>query len=109
MSYQHHIIPEIFRDNHLFQAEQTAQLPLRLALLGLAAYADKAGRFLWRPNELKQLALPYDAVDFTKVLRLLVEKGYVLHYTYQNHHYGAIAVPPKTRRRTIDHLAPAVQ
>ena len=109
MSYQHHITPEIFRDYRLFQAEQTTQLPLRLALLGLAAYADKAGRFLWQPNELKQLAMPYDGVDFKKMLHVLVEQGYLLHYTYQDHHYGAIAVPPKTRRRYVDHLAPATQ
>ena len=104
MSYQHHISPEIFRDNRLFQAEQTLQLPLRLALLSLAAHADKAGRFRWRPNELKQCALPYDTVNFEKVLHALVDQGYLLRYTYEEHMYGAIAVPPKTRKRFADSL-----
>ena len=104
MSYQQHMTPELFRDSRLFQAEQVSGLPLRLALLGLACTCDKAGRFPWRPDELKQCALPYDTVNFEKVLHVLVEQGYLLHYAYENHHYGAIAIPPKTRKRFVDSM-----
>ena len=109
MSDQHHITPEVFRDHRLFQAEQNTPLPLRLALLGLAAYADKAGRFRWQPNELKLLALPYDAVDFETVLHVLVEHRYLLRYVYEEQLYGAIAMPPKTYRRDTHSLATPTQ
>ena len=109
MSYQHHLTPELFRDSRLFQAEQTSGLPLRLALLGLACTCDKAGRFRWRPDELKQYALPYDDVSFEKILHTLVEQGYLLRYSYEAQSYGAIAVPPKTRRRYNDSVTQTAQ
>ena len=106
MSYHHHLIPEIFQDSRLFTLEVERKLPLRLALLGLASYADKAGRFRWKPQALDKLALPYDDVDFEKILSVLNDKGYIVCYHYEGRTYGAIAAPPKTRRRQIDALKP---
>ena len=95
MSYHYHLAPEIIRDNHLFQLEVETHLPLRLALLGLACCADRAGRFQWNPAELKRHALPYETVDFDRVMQLLVNKGFLLRYPYQGVFYGAIASPFK--------------
>ena len=99
MSYHYHMASELVRDHALYQLESDTQMPLRLSLLGLACCADRAGRFLWRPAELKQQALPYERVDFEKVMRFLNQKGFLLRHTYDGVEYGVIASPLKKTRQ----------
>jgi len=72
--------PEFFRNHKLYQAEQEEGLPLRLAFAGLWTAADRAGRFRWSPDELKLDCLPYDEVDFRRVLHALATRHYIVHY-----------------------------
>jgi len=108
MSYQQHLLPELFQNNYLFQTELESGLPLRLILVGLACRADKAGRFRWKPEALKAAVLPYDTVDFEAALDLLVKEGFLLCYNYELHFYGAIAAPTKPRRRDAQNILSAV-
>lgn len=75
------IKPEFFKHGDLYDAEARSKLPLRIAFAGLWCTADKAGRFVWKPRELKLDILPYDDVDFGKVLRALESAGFIKSYT----------------------------
>jgi hypothetical protein len=75
------IKPEFFRHYDLWQAEQEAGLPLRLAFIGLWCVADREGRFHWRPQQLKVEILPYCDIDFSRVLDAWVTRGFVVKYT----------------------------
>lgn len=82
--------PEFFKHEELFDAEQETGLPLRLAFAGLWCQADKAGRFKWRPRKLKTDVLPYDDVDFSRVLDALATRGWLVKYACGGDVYGAI-------------------
>jgi hypothetical protein len=73
--------PEFFTDAKLYDAEKESGLPLRLAYEGLWCAADREGRFEWKPRELKLAILPYDNVDFGEVMQILVNYGFVAHYS----------------------------
>jgi hypothetical protein len=60
--------PEVFCHEELFELEQETKLPMRLAWIGLFTCCDRDGRFVWRPRTLKVAILPYDDVDFSRVL-----------------------------------------
>lgn len=78
------IKPEFFRHEDLIKAEQTTGLPIRIAFAGLFTVADRAGRFEWKPQVLKLDVLPFDDVDFSKVLNVLAEFGFVRCYRTKN-------------------------
>lgn len=84
------IKPELFRHEELFEAEQAFQLPLRLAFVGLLTCCDREGRFRWRPRQLKLDVMPYDEVDFARVLDALVTGGFVVKYEVLGKIYGCI-------------------
>jgi hypothetical protein len=84
------IKPELLRHEGLFEAERASGLPLRLAFAGLFTTADREGRFKWRPRELKLDVLPYDDVDFSKVLEGLRVGGFVVRYEVDGAVYGYI-------------------
>lgn len=84
------IKPEFFRHAGLFDAETETGLPLRLAFAGLWTAADREGRFKWRPSELKLDALPFDNVDFSRVLDALTTRGFIVRYTSEGKDYGYI-------------------
>lgn len=84
------IKPEFFQHTALFDAEREAGLPLRVAFAGLWCVADRAGRFGWRPRELKLHVLPYDDVDFERVLEALAGAGFIERYTVDGVPYGHI-------------------
>jgi hypothetical protein len=79
--------PELFTHSELFDAEQEAKLPLRLAYIALFTCCDREGRFKWRPRELKLACLPHDDVDFSRVLDALTTRGFVVRYASD---YGCI-------------------
>ena len=72
--------PELFKHGELFDAEQESGLPLRLAFIALFTCCDRAGRFKWRPRELKVDCLPHDTLDFSRVLDVLATRGFVVRY-----------------------------
>lgn len=93
------IKPAFFRHSDLFQAEQETGLPLRVAFAGLWTAADREGRFPWRPLELKLDCLPYDDVDFSRVLDALTTRGFLVRYASEDgREYGAI---PSWRKHQV--------
>lgn len=92
------IKPEFFRHESLYEAERETGLPLRLAFAGLWTAADREGRFAWRPRALKLDVLPYDDVDFSRVLDALATRGFIVRYASGTEIYGAI---PSWRRHQV--------
>lgn len=82
--------PELFLDEKLFDAEEASGLPVRLGFIGLFCNADRAGRFKWRPRQLGATILPYDGVQFTKVMDALEAAGCVQRYSVDGEEYGCI-------------------
>ena len=82
--------PEFFRHEALYEAERDTGLPLRLAYAGLWTAADREGRFRWSPRALKLDCLPYDDVDFSRVLDALWTRGFIVKYAVEGVEYGAI-------------------
>jgi hypothetical protein len=82
--------PELFRHEGLFELEQETGLPVRLAFIGLFTACDREGRFKWRPLALKLDALPFDNVDFSRVLNALESRGFVVRYRVGNDDFGCI-------------------
>jgi len=84
------IKPEFFRHEELFAAEKETGLPLRVAYAGLWTAADREGRFRWAPKQLKLDCLPYDDVDFSRVLDALTTRGFIVRYASEGREFGAI-------------------
>lgn len=94
------IKPDFFRHRRLYLAERDTGLPLRVAFAGLWTVADREGRFRWEPDELKLDCLPYDDVDFSRVLDALTTRGFLVRYASQGREYGFI--PGFTRHQIIN-------
>ncbi len=90
MSRIRNIKPQFFKDSDLYDAEEASGLPLRIAYAGLWTVADRAGRFRWKPREIKTDILPYDNVDMAKVLEALVQYGFIFKYMAAGFEYGFI-------------------
>lgn len=84
------IKPDFFRHEELYEAERETGLPLRMAFAGLWTAADREGRFVWSPRNLKLDALPYDDVDFSRVLDALWTRGFIVKYAVEGKEYGSI-------------------
>jgi hypothetical protein len=84
------IKPDFFRHAELYDAERKAKLPLRIAFAGLWTAADREGRFKWEPRALKLDCLPFDDVDFSKVLDALWEHGFIVKYVVDGVTYGCV-------------------
>lgn len=84
------IKPEFFSHEAIFDAEIESGLPLRIAFVGLWTLCDREGRFKWEPRRLKLGCLPYDELDFSRVLDALVTRGFVVRYAVSGVEYGCI-------------------
>lgn len=84
------IKPEFFRHAGLFDLEQETGLPVRVAFAGLWTAADREGRFAWKPRELKLDCLPFDLVDFSRVLDALATRGHIVKYIVDGVAFGFI-------------------
>lgn len=82
--------PEFFLHEELFELEEDNKLPIRLGFLGLWTVCDREGRFSWRPRMLKAQVLPYDEIDFERVLEVLAEAGFIVKYEYGGSEFGYI-------------------
>ena len=94
------IKPEFFRHSGLYQAEKETKLPLRIAFAGLWTAADREGRFKWDPQNLKLDCLPYDDVDFSRVLDALKTRGWIGFFTTSEGEFGFI--PSWSRHQVIN-------
>lgn len=94
------IKPDFFRHETLFDAEVEERLPLRVAFISLWTIADREGRFKWRPRSLKSDCLPFDNVDFSRVLDALATRGFVVKYEVDGEFYGCI--PTFTKHQVIN-------
>lgn len=92
------IKPEFFAHDALFDAEKETELPLRLAFIGLWCAADREGRFKWEPRRLGVSILPYDSIDFSRVLDALATRGFLVRYRIGDAWFGEI---PSFRRHQI--------
>ena len=84
------IKPEFFHHEGLFEAELETKLPLRVAFAGLWCIADREGRFKWEPRRIGVQVLPYDDVDFSRVLDALATRAFVLKYRVGDACFGWI-------------------
>ena len=80
--------PSFFRHLDLYRAEKETGLPLRIAFAGLWTACDREGRFRWVPEELKLDCLPYDEVDFSRVLDALSTRNFIRHYEVDGRQFG---------------------
>lgn len=92
--------PEFFTHEGIFEAEQSSGLPLRLAFIGLWCAADREGRFRWQPRRLGIQILPYDDVDFSRVLDALTTRGFLVKYRVKGASFGCI--PSFIRHQVIN-------
>jgi len=92
--------PEFFLHDGLFDLEHETGLPIRVAFIGLWCAADREGRFRWEPRRLGALILPYDGVDFSRVLDALATRGFLVRYTSQGHDFGCI--PTFSRHQIVN-------
>lgn len=82
--------PEIHSDAELWDAEEETHLPLFRAFVGLWNFADREGRFVWKPRQLKALILPFWAGDFSRVLDALATRHFIVRYTSGTSAFGVI-------------------
>ncbi len=82
--------PELFYHDELYDTEAESGLPTRLAFIGLFTLADREGRFLWKPRQIKAQLFPYEELDFSAVLEALKAGGFVSHYRVNGKEYGLI-------------------
>jgi hypothetical protein len=82
--------PTLFTHEVLYEASKESGLPVRLAYIGLWTQCDREGRFEWRPLRLKLAILPWDDLDFEKVLAALEKHGFILRYEVEGKPYGCI-------------------
>lgn len=92
------IKPEFFKHRRLYLAERETRMPLRVAFAGLWCVGDREGRFRWEPEELKLDCLPFDKVDFARVLDALATREFIGKYEVAGRHYGFI---PGFRRHQV--------
>jgi len=94
------IKPEFFNHEGIYDAEHETKLPLRLAFIGLWCVADREGRFKWEPRRLKVKILPYDSIDFSRVLDALNTRGFIVKYASESETFGCI--PSFNRHQVIN-------
>ena len=92
--------PELAKHELLFDLEQETGLPLRFAWAMLPTIADREGRFRWRPRALKSDILPYDDVDFSRVLHAWLTRGLLVRYACRGEWYGWI--PTFRKHQTVN-------
>lgn len=93
--------PELASHEGMFELEQETGLPMRFAWCMMFCVCDREGRFVWRPRTLKTYVLPYDEIDFSRVLDAWVTRGFIRRYRVGDAWYGEI--PTFTRHQSINH------
>lgn len=97
--------PEASTDEELWDLGQETGLPVFQAFVLLWCYADREGRFEWRPRALKAGCLPYWDGDFERVLDALVTRGFLVKYACEGRQYGLVV--NFTKHQSINNKEPA--
>ena len=84
------IKPEVFQDEKLWDLATETGLPVLQAFAGLWCFADREGRFEWRPRALKPLILPYWEGDFAAVMAALESSRFIVRYVVGGKEYGYV-------------------
>lgn len=84
------IKPGFYLHEGLYDLEMETGLPIRVAYSGLWCAADREGRFPWKPRTLKACILPYDNLDFSRVLDALATRGFIVRYASNGEEFGYI-------------------
>lgn len=84
------IKPEIARHELLYELERELGMPMRFAWAVLPTVCDREGRFKWRPRPLKADVLPYDELDFERLLDAFVAHGLLVKYRVADETFGCI-------------------
>jgi len=92
--------PEVALHEGLFDIEKETGLPIRFAWVVLPTATDREGRFLWQPRRLKAQVLPYDDVDFSRVMDAWLARGLVVKYRVNGVWYGCI--PTFTKHQVVN-------
>lgn len=90
MPRQRMVKPEFFLHRDIQRAELHHNLPLRVSYIGLWTQADREGRFPWKPDMLGVQILPYDGIDFDRVLTALEKEGFIRSYIVDGRKFGLI-------------------
>lgn len=93
--------PQFFTHELLYEAEIEEGVPVRLGFQGLWLAADREGRFKWEPRRLKLAILPYDEIDFSRVLHACLTRGLLVKYRVNDDWFGWI--PSFKRNQVINH------
>lgn len=81
------IKPAFFLNDLLAECDPLA----RVLFIGLWCFADREGRFEWRPRKIKAAILPYDnGADIENLLSELENRGFIECYMVEDQKYGWI-------------------
>ncbi len=82
--------PEVLSDEDLWDLGQQTGWPVFQGFEGLWMFADREGRFEWRPRALKTVILPYWDGNFEELMTALVEAGFLQRYEVDGRFYGRV-------------------
>jgi hypothetical protein len=82
--------PELFTDEKLWDLGVETGLPVLQAFIGLWCFADREGRFEWRPRALRAMTLPFWEGDMASVLEALASRSFIVRYTVNGNDYGYV-------------------
>jgi hypothetical protein len=82
--------PEILTDEVLWDLGTETGYPILQAFQGLWMYADREGRFEWRPRSLKTLILPFWSGDFDQLMAALEKARFIIRYEVDGKAYGVV-------------------
>lgn len=78
--------PSFFTNEDLAELSAMA----RLLFIGLFMFADREGRFEWRPKRMKAEIFPYENVKMDGLLSELTGGGFIVRYSVDGQEYGEI-------------------
>jgi len=90
------IKPDFFLNEDLSELDPYA----RILFIGLWCYADREGRFEWRPKRIKAAIFPYEEIDITCHLMSLHAMTLILQYNIDGDLFGVI---PKFKKHQHPH------
>ena len=84
------IKPECSFNDRLFDLEKDTGFPIRFVWAVLPCHCDREGRFEYQPRRMQPQILPFDSVDFSRVLDALWSRGFIEKYEESGVVFGVI-------------------
>lgn len=82
--------PEVFLDEELWALGVETGMPVLQAFIGLWCFADREGRFEWRPLAIRACVLPYWTGDMGALLAALESKRFLVRYDVEGKALGLV-------------------